>query len=57
MDTKNIPVSIHVQYIFFTNIYLSYLINNSLLTLPLTVNLLAVHVNLSESRCPLATCA
>jgi hypothetical protein len=33
MDIKNIPVSLHVQYIFFTNIYLSYIINSSLNTL------------------------
>jgi hypothetical protein len=33
MNIKNIPVSIHVPYIFFTNIYLSYIINNSLHTL------------------------
>jgi hypothetical protein len=30
MDTKNIPVFIYAQYFFFTNIYLSYLINKSL---------------------------
>ena len=52
MDTKNIPVSIYAHYKC-----LPFLYNKQFTTHPLTVNLLAVHVLLSESHCPLATCA
>jgi hypothetical protein len=53
MDIKNIPVSIHVQYIFFTNIYLSYLINNNYT--PSTVNFVVYSPVYSEkSHCSLA---
>ncbi len=56
MDIKNIPVSLHVQYIFFTNIYLSYIINSSLNTL-LQSTLVYSPVYSEKSHCSLATCA
>ena len=52
MDTKNIPVLIYAQYKC-----LPFLFNKQFTTHLLTVNLPAACVYLSESHCPLATCA
>ncbi len=52
MDTNNIPVSIYAEYKS-----LPFLFNKQFTTHLLTVNFLAACVYLSESHCPLATCA